>query len=115
MSQIAALTVKASTAAPALDQALKEAKPTPEPTAIRINDAETATNAPARIAGQDAAGCDVTALMAASLGAANTPSFMSADMSAMRTHGEQQDHRQRHTEHPEQNSTTHFCYSLYER
>jgi hypothetical protein len=56
MSQIAALMVKALTAAPALDHAEKDSRPTPEPTAIKINEADTATNAPAAIAGHEAAG-----------------------------------------------------------
>jgi hypothetical protein len=63
---MAALTVKASAAVPAGDHAEKDAKPTPDPTAIKIKDADTATKAPARIAPHEAAGCVTGAVVTVS-------------------------------------------------
>ena len=55
MSQIAALTVKAVADAPCPGHGEMIANPSPVPSATRTNETATATTAPAKIAGHDAA------------------------------------------------------------
>jgi hypothetical protein len=54
-SQTAVITVNVVAEAPLPGHAETEASPRPDPTAMRINDTEAATNAPAKMAGQETA------------------------------------------------------------
>jgi len=106
MSQIAVVTAKLVTDAPRPGQGEMEANPMPDPNAMRRPVLAAATKAPAIMDGQDAA--DFAAGAAASFATALPAITVSAIFgSAMRTHRQQQNDRQRNAQHPKQYSATH--------
>jgi len=79
----------------------------PDPSATRMTVAAAATNAPAIMEGQDAA--DLPESDPASIATAVSAIIVSATIfpSAMRTHRQQQNDRERNAQHPKQYSATH--------
>src|SRR5580698_310416 len=107
MGQIAVVTAKLVTDTPRSGQGGMLANPMPEPSATRMPVLAAATKAPAIVDGQDAA--DVGLRDAASIGTAVPAIIVSATIfpSAMRTHRQQQNDRERNAQHPKQYSATH--------
>jgi hypothetical protein len=81
---------------------------------MKINVADTATNAPAMIDGHDAADLageeEGSAVMTAGPGVIICSTIFS---SAVRTHRQQKNDRKRNSQHPKQYSTTHNYAPLY--
>ena len=104
---MAVVTAKLVTDAPRSGQGEMEANPMPDPNAMRMTVLAAATKAPAIMDGQDAADFAVGA--AASIATALPAMTVSATIfpSAMRTHRQQQNDRQRNSQHPKQYSATH--------
>src|ERR1700679_3834837 len=98
ISQIAVVTANVVPEMPLPGQGDMEAKPKPEPSANRTRETAIATNAPAMIAGHDAADLEGVAAAAPPLAyVALTICSTMMSASVVRTHGEQQNYRQRHT------------------
>ena len=104
---MAVLIANVVTETPSFVQGETEANPSPEPSVIMISVADTATNAPAIMDGQDAA--DFAAVDPASIATAVPAIIVSATTFplAMRTHRQQQNDRERNAQHPKQYSATH--------
>src|SRR5665213_2642948 len=107
MSQIAVVIAKLVTDAPRSGQGDMEANPIPVPNAIRMTVLAAATKAPAIMDGQDAA--DFAATGPASIATAVPAIIASATIfsSAVRTHRQQQNDRERNAQQPKQYSATH--------
>jgi hypothetical protein len=107
MSQIAVVTAKLVIDAPRSGHGEIDANPMPDPSATRMTVLAAATKAPATMDGQDAA--DFAAVDPASIATAVPAIIVSATTFplAMRTHRQQQNDRERNTQHPKQYSATH--------
>ncbi len=108
MSQIAAETVNVVALTPRSAHGDTEAKPSPDPRANNIKETAMATKAPAKIAPHDAAdfGEGLRSTPTSAVRGSKVRSMVFTPL-MVRTHGEQQNDRQRHTQHPEKYSASH--------
>jgi hypothetical protein len=95
INQIAVVIANVVAVAPWPGQGEISANPSPEPSASSTKETDAATNAPAMIAGHDAADAAGASSERAPIGCS-----MALTRSTVRTHGEQQNDRQGNTQHP---------------